>query len=141
VAKIPSSFGPVPEGLSPTLDDLFRKVPSVVVRFVGMKVSDFAKNIILDPVGYQKLQEQYRKGVGNAPGMLPPQTFDTLLAYGFGRPTQVVDVTVRQAEDLSLLSYEELLQRTDALRGELLDCAATEESLKPFIEGEFKTEP
>ena len=63
-------------------------------------------------------------------GTLPPAIETMLWHYAYGKPTDIVDVTVgAREENLRELSTEELLQRVDRLREQLLEADAIGRSI------------
>ena len=63
-------------------------------------------------------------------GTLPPAVETMLWRYAYGKPTDIVDVTVgAREENLRELSTEELLQRVDTVREQLLEADAIERAL------------
>ncbi len=63
-------------------------------------------------------------------GTLPPAVETMLWHYAYGKPTDIVDVTVgAREENLRELSTEELLERVDTVREQLPEADATERAL------------
>lgn len=60
---------------------------------------------------------------------LPTDMQKMLWAYAYGKPTEHVNLTVSQTEDLSLLSIDELQQRAQAVAATLEEAKALEAAL------------
>jgi hypothetical protein len=77
----------------------------------------FAREIVESPEYRASLKSRAKSGT------LPPQVETMLWAYAYGKPTEKVEITTPQHQDMSEMSTEELAERAALIASVLKDTA------------------
>ena len=102
-----------------------------VTAFTRGEAQKFARSILNSQTYRDWLEERVKNKT------LHQSTEQMLWHYGYGKPTEHIDLNLSAEEDLSSMSVIELLQRAEDLRKMLEEARALEEA----IPAQFKVQP